>query len=107
MSLTTRKYFYQETTVDGNKELDYLQAPLEQMNFTTQEFYTVDAATQDRIDLISFKYYGNYNLGWLIAEHNDILDPITQIKIGKVLRIPALDEYYQYYNRNTRSPTDG
>ena len=105
MSLTIRKYFYQEVDVDGNTELDYLQAPVEQMNFSTQEFYTVDAATENRIDLISFKYYGNYDLGWLIAEHNSILDPITKITIGTVLRIPALDEYYQYYNRNTRSPT--
>lgn len=103
MTITTREFFYDEATVNGNLELDYLTSRLAGMTLETREFYRVDASTENRVDLISLKYYGNYDLGWLIAEHNDILDPIEGFKIGMTIRIPALDEYYQYYNRNTRS----
>lgn len=104
MAITLRKYYYDEVTVDGNKELDYLTSRLNGMSLETRDFHRIDAVTEDRPDLISLKYYGNYHLGWLIAEHNNILDPVEGFKINTVLRIPSLDEYYQYYNRNTRSP---
>lgn len=103
MSILIRKYFYTEATVDGDKELDYLTSTLDVSELSVQEFYTVDASTENRIDLISLKYYGTYHLGWLLSEYNNILDPIEGYPIGKVVRIPSLDEYYQFYNRNTRS----
>lgn len=103
MSMTTREFYYDVATVNGNKELDYLTSRLNKNTLNTREFFTVDAVTENRLDLISLKYYGNYDLGWLIVEHNNILDPIEGIRIGMVLKIPALDEYYQFYNRNTRS----
>lgn len=104
MSITTRKYFYSEETVDGNKELDYLTTTLSEMDLRTQDFYTVDAATEHRPDLISLRYYGNYDLGWLLCEHNNFQDPLTDFYIGRRVAIPSLTEYYQYYNRNTRKP---
>lgn len=104
MSIENRKYFYAAVTVDGDTELDYLSKTRVPMNLSTVVFHRVSSNTENRLDLISLKYYGNYNLGWLIAEHNDILDPLETIVIGVVLKIPALDEYYQYYNRYTRSP---
>lgn len=104
MSITVRKYFYEEATVDGNKELDYLTSTLLDIDLRTQEFYTVDATTENRPDLISLMYYGNYDLGWLLCVHNKFQDPLTDFYVGRRVAIPSLTEYYQYYNRNTRKP---
>jgi len=102
MPMTNRKYFYNIKNVDGSTELDYIESPLHTMNLKTFRKERVTQAFAGRIDLISFKYYGSYDLGWLICEHNNILDPFTEITVGKVLDIPSLDDYYRYYNRNAR-----
>lgn len=104
MTITTRKFFYKEESVNGNKELDYLTSTLDGMLLNTQEFYVVDAATENRPDLISLRFYGNYDLGWLLCEHNNFQDPLTDFYVGRRVKIPSLTEYYQYYNRNTRKP---
>lgn len=104
MSITVRKYFYQNVDVGGNLELDYLTSTLSDMNLKTEEFYVVDAATEHRPDLISLRYYGNYDLGWLLCAHNKFQDPLVDFYIGRRVAIPSLTEYYQFYNRNTRKP---
>lgn len=103
MSLIERKDFYVREMVDGNAELDYLTSSLNDMQLSTVESYRISNATAYRPDLISSIYYQNYNLGWLIAYHNNILDPITEFYMGRVIDIPSLTEYYQFYNRNSRS----
>lgn len=102
MSLTQRKYFYEPTMVNGNRELDYLDATIQKMNLRQDATYVVTAATQGRPDLIANIVYGNYDLGWLISYYNDILDPFTEYSIGKELRIPSLDDYYRFFNRSAR-----
>jgi hypothetical protein len=100
--LTIRKYFYDEVTVNGSKELDYLTTRLNTMELNSATFYRVDIVTEKRPDLISMKFYGTYHLGWLIAEHNNLQDPIEDLVMGLVIKIPSITEYYQYYNRNSR-----
>lgn len=100
--LTTRKYFYQESSVDGNKELDYLTSSLNNMKLESATFYRVDIVTEKRPDLISARFYGTYDLGWLIAEHNNMLDPLEEFTLGRLIEIPSITDYYQYYNRNGR-----
>ncbi len=102
MSMTTRKFFFDEVTVDGNVELDFLKTRLNKLNIKTFDMYRIDAVTAGRPDLVSLKYYGTYDLGWLICEHNKFKDPINDLSIGRVIQIPSLTEYYQFYNRNTR-----
>jgi len=104
MSLTSRKYFYQQTLADRNTELDYLTTTLNKMKLQTQEFYVIDASTAHRPDLISLKYYGNYDLGWLLCEHNNFQDPLTDFYIGRRVKIPTMIDYYQFFNRNSRKP---
>lgn len=104
MTISVRKYFFDEVMVNGNTELDFIKGSIPDMDLRTVDFFTVTASTEDRLDLISFKYYGSYDFGWLIAEHNDLLDPVSEVKIGLVLKIPSMTDYYQYYNRNTRVP---
>ncbi len=102
MSFTERRHFYREERLDKNVELDYLSSTLNGMRLSTVETYRITAVTAHRPDILSFMYYGTYHLGWLLAHHNDFLDPISDFSEGTLLRIPSLTEYYQYYNRNTR-----
>lgn len=103
MSISERAFFFQTAVVDGNTELDYLTSQLNDMTLQPADFYRIDEVTAHRPDLISFRFYGNYNFGWLIAEFNGLLDPVADLYRGRVIKIPALDEYYQFYNRATRS----
>ena len=56
----------------------------------TDQFHQVTDADSKRIDLIAWKFYGDVNLWWIIAEVNDIGNPL-EIQSGTVLRIPSYD----------------
>ena len=56
----------------------------------TDQFHRVTDADSKRIDLIAWKYYRDVNLWWIIAEVNNIGNPL-EIRSGTVLRIPAYD----------------
>jgi hypothetical protein len=45
-------------------------------------------SSQDRIDTLAKKYYGDHRLWWVIAQANDMDDPISGLHIGKTLVIP-------------------
>lgn len=97
MSMSNRLNLYK--TVDNEK--DPLMTALVGMKLTTQQTYTVTGITAARLDLVSYKFYNSFDYGWLIAEHNDILDPFGEVTVGKVLKIPDLMDYFRFYNRNT------
>lgn len=103
MALWERRDYFKTATLGTNTELDYLTTNLHKMNLRSIEFFIVDAATEHRPDLISLKFYGNYNMGWLIGFHNDIEDMIGGFPIGTKLGIPSIEEYYRFNNRNTRA----
>ena len=49
--------------------------------------HTVSAG--DRLDLLAFRFYGDADRGWLIADANDELDPQDLLAPGRSLLIPA------------------
>lgn len=102
-SINRRKYLYQETDESGNIEIDLLDnkmLPIQEI--TEVDTITVDAATKGRLDLIAYRTLGSFNLLWLLAEYNNMVDPFEETAIGKEIRIPSIDEYYKYFNRNAR-----
>ena len=50
------------------------------------------ATSEDRIDSLAFKYYGDVTLWWVIAQANHIGKTSFQIKAGTYLRIPLAIE---------------
>lgn len=54
-------------------------------------FITVTQDLEKRPDLVSFKAYGNFELWWVIYEFNGIRDPFFDLRMGMILRIPALE----------------
>lgn len=65
-----------------------------QINLEPEQDDTFATVTQEilqRPDLIAQTYYGNTELWWVIYEFNGIRDPLFELKLGQILRIPALD----------------
>lgn len=55
-------------------------------------FHTL--VSSDRLDLLANTYLGDPHLWWVIADYNDLLDPLD-LTPGVVLRIPAIEYVYQ------------
>jgi len=53
--------------------------------------YVVPTAGVNRFDLVSQLFYGTPDLWWLIAEVNNIIDPLVGVAAGTVIRVPTRD----------------
>jgi hypothetical protein len=45
--------------------------------------------TQDRTDLLAFRYYGDERMWWLIAKANPEIIDWLNVPVGTVIRIPV------------------
>ena len=64
--------------------------PLKLREHETDTYHVITDADSKRIDLIAWKYYRDVNLWWIIAEFNNINNPL-EIPVGTTLRIPAYE----------------
>ena len=64
--------------------------PLKLKEHSTDLFHIVTDADSRRIDLIAWKYYRDVSLWWVIAEFNNISNPL-EIPAGTTLRIPTYE----------------
>lgn len=55
----------------------------------TDIMYNVPQSAENRLDLISQKFYGTPELWWVIALVNDIHDPLVGVTVGQQIRIPT------------------
>ena len=62
--------------------------PLKLREHPSDLFHVVTDADSKRIDLIAWRYYRDVNLWWVIAEFNNISNPL-EIPTGTTLRIPS------------------
>lgn len=53
-------------------------------------FLTVEGRFEKRIDLISQEIYGRADLGWIIMDVNNLREPLFDLYVGQLLRIPPL-----------------
>lgn len=61
---------------------------------SNDKIHEVGMGETNNLPLISYFYYGTVKLWWLIAEANDIHDPLV-LEPGTVLRVPDLSSYYR------------
>ena len=54
------------------------------------QFHRVTDDDVRRIDLLAWKYYGDCALWWVIAEANNVRNPL-ELEPSQILRIPALE----------------
>lgn len=65
-----------------------LRKPLNLQPSDSDTFVTITQDIVNRPDLISFKAYGIPDLWWGIYEFNQIRDPLFNLKVGQIIRIP-------------------
>jgi len=52
----------------------------------------------DRLDIIAKRGLGSKEYSWMIAEINNIMDPINEVTQGKVLKIPFVSDISEISN---------
>lgn len=77
---------------DGKEYIETPNKPIIQET-NKDSFYSVEKGLENRIDLISNKFYGTPLLWWAIAYMNHISNPL-KVESGIVLRIPAIESIY-------------
>lgn len=79
------------TSNRSDKNFIILRRPLQLEPNQGDTFFTVTSEAVKRPDLIAQSFYGNNEYWWAIYEFNGIRDPMFELKIGQILRIPALE----------------
>jgi capsid portal protein len=62
------------------------QTPVDESQ--NDKYHEVLQEEENRLDIISNKYYGNPEFWWVIAVGNNLVDPFV-IKVGDIIRIPS------------------
>jgi len=57
------------------------------------QYYIVTKTEEDRLDMVSLRFYDTPRYWWVIAMANNIIDPFN-IEVGLQLRIPPLISLY-------------
>jgi len=86
-------------TVNINGRLLDVPLLLKNIKFTNDDiqfFYNVDDRDEGRLDLISYKVYGNPRYWWVIAIANQIEDALSRPVRGESLKIPSSDSISKY-----------
>lgn len=56
---------------------------------STDTVYAVEDFYDGRPDLIASAFYNEPRYWWIIAQYNNILDPFSEIRPGRILLIPS------------------
>lgn len=55
----------------------------------SDDLFTVPPGAENRLDSISYKFYGTPSLWWVLARVNNIADPLTGVEANATIRIPT------------------
>jgi len=80
---------YRDTEIIDHK-LQYWIPP--SVNFDRNRTYSIPVDEVGRPDKISQTVYGSDSYDWLILYYNKVLNPFTDLNIGRVLKIPFLED---------------
>jgi hypothetical protein len=72
--------------------------------------HIVTIGEQKNLPLISYRWYQNINLWWIIGMYNGIADVWLDVMPGTVLQIPSLtsvESYFQRVKQNNAGVTSG
>ena len=82
-----------------DKEFLVVRKPLKLAKDRGDVYLTVTQDYLYRWDLLAYKAYGDYTLWWVIAEYNNIRDPLFDMKIGQTIVIPQLSRVLAAINK--------
>lgn len=95
-----RTKFFSVVTVNGVKELDFLDNTL--INFQIKRnpiYYRVRDTDLVAPDLISYKAYKREDYWWVICLANGIYDVKNDLTVGRVLKMPNILDIYDFAKR--------
>lgn len=55
----------------------------------TDQLYTVPPGGVNRLDSISYLFYGTPALWWVLARVNNLLDPLVGVALNEKIRVPT------------------
>ena len=82
-----KRYDGQRTYTDGKGNTVSGRYKRVDKDLTSIEIVTEKITT---LDILAMKHYGTPLLFWLIADYNDISDPMIDIPAGTTLKIPVV-----------------
>lgn len=82
------RYVAGGTTEHKNSKLEWWEKTEFQRD-ASDTVYTVENFYVSRLDLLASAFYGESRYWWIIAQYNNILDPINEVTAGRVLLIPS------------------
>ena len=91
------RYKNLRTLKDSENGRIHHESPVQQaisISNSDDEYVTITNETENRLDLVAYKYYGSARYWWIIALANYIIDPFD-IPVGSVLRVPPLLSLYK------------
>jgi hypothetical protein len=53
-------------------------------------YYEITIREVGRSDLISYDVYKRNDLEWLVLQYNNIVDPIEELYIGRIITLPSV-----------------
>lgn len=84
-----RKSYWYNCGIVYDESARYFEIPVVNIEIGEEDDrHIVRSEEAGRLDLISYKYYGNTDYWWVIAIANDIYFPFD-VKVGDVLVIPS------------------
>ena len=86
--------------IDSVKELDFLWNSL--TSFTLKynpSYYRVLDSDLMRPDRISDKSYGTPNFWWIICLINEIDNPLIDLQVGQILKIPSAYDIFNFQRK--------
>lgn len=100
----SRCKFYEKVTVDNIPQLDFLYTEINEfLPKSPVGYFVVTESDVGRIDKISYSIYHNSAYWWIICLQNNIINPFSELSVGQVLEIPAIEDIYEFYrNRKLR-----
>lgn len=95
-----RTSFFKIVDIGNGPEYDHLNNTLSRFTMIYPVlYYRIMADDVLRPDMISYKSYGSVRFWWIICFVNKIQDPLTDIIVGDLIKIPSVLDIYAFYKR--------
>ena len=91
--LRLSRYSPYRIILDNNKKKYYETQNNTRIEESDKDRYHEVTYKNDRLDKISYEYYGDASYWWIIAKANNIIDPFD-LTLGTMLRIPNINSVY-------------
>ena len=84
------RYVSGGTTEVNSRALEWWERKILPIN-DDDSSYVVEKRFEGRLDLITALYLNEPRYWWIVAQYNNVLDPVAEITEGVILYIPTID----------------